>query len=363
MIPELTIVVPTLNERDNIEPLVARLRRVLDGVVWDVVFVDDDSRDGTLEALHSLARQDERIRYIQRIGRSGLSSACLEGMAASSAPYLAVIDADLQHDEALLPRMLETLKQGGTDLVVGSRYLEGGGVGGWSKTRRWLSRFSTVLSRLVLRTQLSDPLSGYFMLTRELRDRALRKVSGRGFKILLDLVASVDGPVRAVELPYTFGLRQAGESKLDTLVAYEFALVLAHKLFGRVVPVRFVMFVAVGALGAVVHLGLLGYFFLIVGTPFLLAQTVAAIAAMTLNYSVNNVFTYRDNRLAGRDYVTGLALFFVICSVGAFANIRIAEYLFENGIPWWGAGLLGATLGAVWNYAVSSTFVWSRRRV
>ena len=204
--------------------------------------------------------------------------------------------------------MLETLKQGGTDLVVGSRYLEGGGVGGWSKTRRWLSRFSTVLSRLVLRTRLSDPLSGYFMLTRELHDRALRKVSGRGFKILLDLVAS-DGPVRAVELPYTFGLRQAGESKLDTLVAYEFALVLAHKLFGRAVPVRFVMFVAVGTLGAIVHLGLLGYFFLIVGTPFLLAQTVAAIAAMTLNYSVNNVFTYRDNRLAGRDYVTGLALF------------------------------------------------------
>ena len=362
MISDLTIVVPTLNERDNVEPLVARIGQALDGIAWDIIFVDDDSSDGTLDVLHRLARRDERIRYIQRIGRRGLSSACLEGMAASSAPYLAVIDADLQHDETLLPDMYARLRRGDTDLVVASRYLEGGGIGEWSKARWRLSQLSTVLSRLILRTSLTDPLSGFFMLTRKLRDRAMRRVSGRGFKILLDIVGSVKGPVRSIELPYSFGVRHAGESKLDTLVVYEFALVLAHKLLGRTVPVRFVMFVAVGALGAIVHLGLLGYLFLIAAMSFAWAQTIATIAAMILNFSLNNVFTYRDERLAGLSYALGLALFLLICSVGAFANIRIAEYLFSSGIPWWAAGLLGATVGAVWNFAVSSTFVWTRKR-
>ncbi len=286
--PELTIVVPTLDEHDNVAPLIERLENALRGISWEAIFVDDDSTDGTIELLRRIARRDARIRCLHRIGRRGLSSACLEGMAASTAPYLAVIDADLQHDEALLPRMLVLLKGGEADLVVGSRYMEGGGTGEWSRARKWISRFATRLGQIVLRTHLSDPMSGFFMLSRGLFDRSAHRVSGKGFKILLDLVASARGPVRCRELPYTFRQRHAGVSKLDTLIAYEFVLLLYEKLIGWLVPVGFVMFATVGLVGAFLHLGILGLLLKGLGASFVVGQATATWAAMTLNFTLNN---------------------------------------------------------------------------
>ena len=359
--PELTVVIPTLNERGNIPVLVERLDRVLAGVNWEAVFVDDDSHDGTLGVLHQLARRDPRIRYIHRIGRAGLSSACLEGLASSSAPFLAVMDADLQHDEALLPRMLAALRGNQADLVVGSRYAEGGGVGEWSRLRQKLSRFATGLAKCVLRVRLEDPMSVFFMLTRDLYLKSVRQVSGQGFKLLLDIVASTPGALRVKELPYEFRAREAGDSKLDSLVLYEYALLLADKLFGRFIPIRFLVFCAVGCFGAIMHLGVLGLLLYAAGRDFVFAQAVATIFAMTVNFTLNNIFTYRAQKLKGRRLITGLLFFYAVCAMGAFANIRVAEYLFNLGAPWWGAGLLGAILGAVWNYGVSSILVWSKR--
>ncbi len=360
MSPELTVVVPTLDERDNIEVLVERIARVLEGVAWEVIFVDDDSRDGTLEVLHRLARRDARIRYIHRIGRSGLSSACLEGMASSSAPYLAVMDADLQHDEELLPQMLELLRRGDTDLVVGSRYVEGGEDRGLSNTRLKLSRMAAWLGRLVLRVPLHDSMSGFFMLTRELYLRSARRVSGKGFKILLDIVASVPELVRIKEIPYVFRERHAGESKLDTLVVYEFILVLADKLVGRYIPVQFLIFSLVGFLGALLHLSVLGTLLNFAGLEFVYAQLAATVFAMTVNFTVNNLFTFRVRRLRGSGFARGLLFFYGVCGVGAFVNIRVAVYLFGLGVPWWGAGLIGMIIGAVWNFSVATIVVWQR---
>lgn len=358
--PELTVVVPTLNERDNIEPLIERFEKALDGVAWEAIFVDDDSTDGTIGVLQRLGRHDHRIRLVHRIGRRGLSSACLEGMAASTAPYIAVIDADLQHDESLLGRMLEVLKEGETDLVVGSRYMEGGGVGTWSESRQRISHVATRLSQIVLRTELSDPMSGFFMLTREMYERAAHRVSGKGFKILLDLVASVDGQVRFRELPFTFRERHAGASKLDTLIIYEFLVLLYEKLIGWLVPVRFLVFVTVGLIGATLHLSVLGVLVRGFEVPFDISQATATWVAMTLNFTLNNVFTYRDRRLRGLGFVRGLLSFYLVCSVGAVANVVLADFLFGNGIPWWLAGLIGAIIGAVWNFSLSNTLIWAR---
>ncbi len=362
MSAELTIVIPTLDERDNVEVLVERIERSLGDVSWEVVFVDDDSHDGTLDVLHRLARRDDRIRYIHRIGRSGLSSACLEGMASSSAPYLAVMDADLQHDEKLLPKMLEHLRRGETDLVVGSRYVEGAGAGGLSPTRLKISRFGTWIGQLVLRAPLHDSMSGFFMLTRELYLRSARRVSGKGFKILLDIVASVPGPVRITELPFVFQERHAGESKLNTLVIYEFFLVLADKLVGRYIPVQFVIFSMVGAIGAFLHLAVLGSLLKFAAVDFVYAQLVATLFAMGINFTVNNLFTFRAHRLRGLGFARGLLFFYGVCGLGAFVNIRVAGYLFDFGVPWWGAGLIGAIIGAVWNFAISSIVVWQREK-
>ena len=358
--PELAVIVPTLNEKDNIAPLLARLGDALAGIQWEVVFVDDDSRDGTAELLLRLQNVMPRVRVIRRIGRRGLSSACIEGMLATGAPFLAVIDADLQHDESILPRMLEALREGDLDIVVGSRFSAGGSVGSFAGKRLLLSRLGRWLSRIVSHAELSDPMSGYFVLRRTFLEETVRRLSGQGFKILLDFFASAPRPVRFAEIPFTFRPRHSGESKLDTLVMLEYVTLLSDKLLGPYFPTRFVMFVLVGLFGVVVHLAVLGLAHKLLLISFYYSQIIATFTAMTVNFNLNNLFTYRDRRLSGVRLIYGHLSFYLICSIGAIANFQIAEMLFNLRVPWMVAGFLGAMISSVWNYGVSSTITWKR---
>jgi dolichol-phosphate mannosyltransferase len=357
---ELTVVVPTYNERDNVEALFARLETALAGIAWEVIYVDDDSPDGTAAAVRRLAQGDPRIRCLQRIGRRGLSSAVVEGMLASSAPYLAVIDADLQHDEKLLPHMLAALKAENLDIVVGSRHVAGGGTGRWDRRRVAISDLATRLARLVVPADLSDPMSGFFMLSRPAFERTVRQLSGQGgFKVLLDLFASTSVPFRFKELPYVFAERQRGESKLDSFIVWEYLMLLAEKLTGGYVPGRFLSFAAIGGLGVAVHFTTL--FTVLHFAAFAVAQAAATVVAMTSNFILNNLLTYRDRRLSGRRFFTGLLSFYGVCSLGAVANVGIAATAFAHHYTWWLSGLAGVIVGVVWNYAVSAIFTWGRR--
>jgi dolichol-phosphate mannosyltransferase len=357
---ELTIVVPTFNERDNVALLVDRLKVVLRGIDWEVIFVDDDSPDGTTAYIRDIAQTNGRVRCIKRIGRRGLSTACMEGILASCAPYVAVMDADLQHDERILPEMLDLLREKRCDLVVGSRYVAGGGVGNWDSSRAKISAFATWLSRLICKIEIADPMSGFFMLRRPVFDMAVGRMSGEGFKILLDLLASSPEPIRVREIAYQFGARRFGESKLDTLVAWQFALLIADKLVGHIVPVRFAFFALIGGLGVFVHFAVLWYCFKVAVLTFDYSQSIATIVAMTSNFFLNNFFTYRDTRLRGWRMLRGLLSFYCVCVVGTVANVGIASYVFAANQKWWLAGLVGVMIGAVWNYAVSSVFTWRR---
>ncbi len=358
---ELTVVLPTFNERGNVEPLIARLEEVLAGIEWEAIFVDDDSQDGTAEQVRAIGRHKPYIRCLQRLGRRGLSTACIEGVLASSAPFLAVMDADLQHDETLLPRMLDALKSEALDIVIGSRYAAGGGVGDWDQSRARISDLATRLSRLVVKADLRDPMSGFFMMRRPAFEAAARDLSGQGFKILIDLFASAPRPLAFKELPYQFRQRQHGESKLDTLVAWEYLQLLLDKLVGHIVPVRFALFAMIGGLGLVVHLAVLGLVLNLAGVGFTVAQSVATVIAMTSNFLLNNWFTYRDRRLHGWRLLGGLLSFYVVCSIGAVGNVGIAAYVFYADQSWWLAGVAGAIVGSVWNYATSAVFTWRAR--
>lgn len=359
--PDLTVVVPTFNERPNVEPLVELLAAALDGIAWEVIFVDDDSSDGTAASVRAVARRDRRVRCVQRIGRRGLSSACIEGILASSAPCVAVMDADLQHDERLLPRMYRALQEEPWDLVVGSRHVAGGSSAGLNDRRKRISALGAVLARLVTRAEITDPMSGFFMVKREVFEGAVRRLSAQGFKILLDLLASADRPLRIKELAYEFRPRRHGESKLDTLVAWEFGMLLADKLIGHIVPVRFALFAFIGAIGVVVHMSVLWASLRLGGLSFTASQSTATIVAMTANFFLNNLFTYADRRLKGWGILRGLTSFYAICGLGAVANIGIASYLFAQQEIWWFAGIAGILVGSVWNYAVSSIFTWKSR--
>lgn len=362
-VPELAIVIPTLNERDNVPIVVERLNRVLAGISWEVIFVDDDLPDGTADVVRALARRQGNIRCIQRLGRRGLSSACIEGILATAAPYAAVMDGDLQHDEALLPGMLAKLKAGRLDIVVASRHIGQGGVGEWQRSRVMISDVANWLGRLVVKADLTDPMSGFFLLKRDAFIEAMRSLSGQGFKILLDLFASSPRPLAFAEVPLNFRQRLHGESKLDAMVAWEYLMLLLQKLVGPAFPVRFLLFAMIGALGVGTHLLTLWFVTHVLLITFAVGQSVATVVAMTGNFLLNNLFTYRDRRLRGRRLWTGLVSFYAVCGAGAAANVGVASYLVVDHQSWWLAGLAGAAVSVVWNYAMSSSFTWSSRAI
>src|ERR1700732_1825916 len=287
-LPTLSVVVPTFNERDNVPRLYRKLEAALAGIAWEVIFVDDNSPDGTWDVVRNLARSDPRVRCIRRINRRGLSGACIEGILASSAPCAAVIDADLQHDETQLPVMLALLQGGQADLVVGSRYIEGGSADSFNKQRAGASALATGLAKRVLRVKIADPMSGFFMIRRDRFEQLAPQLSTQGFKILLDIVATAHGDLRIKEIPYSFGSRLHGESKLDSMVALDFLGLVLAKLTHDVVSLRFLLFAMVGSLGLLVHLAALYAALEIFRIPFAEAQAFGALCAMTSNFVLNN---------------------------------------------------------------------------
>lgn len=358
---ELTVVVPCYNERANVAPLVGLLDKALAGIAWEVVFVDDDSPDGTATEARRIAQTDRRVRCIRRVGRRGLASAVIEGALSSSAEFVAVMDGDLQHDETRLPAMLAALR-GGADLAVGSRHVEGGDNAGLSSGfRHLLSDTGIQVAQWFLPVKLTDPMSGFFMLSRQLFNDLAPKLNGQGFKILLDLAMSSPAPLKVQEIPFQFRERVAGESKLDILVMIQFAGLLADKVLGGFLPLRFLSFALVGGLGVAVHLLVLvaQHFTLPVG--FTTQQVVATLVAMVFNFFLNNQITYRDQRLRGPAMWRGLLIFMLVCGVGALANIGIAQSLHADQVNWTLAGAMGAVIGVVWNYAISATLVWRSR--
>jgi dolichol-phosphate mannosyltransferase len=359
--PQLSVVVPTFNERDNVTTLFRRLESALAGVNWEVIFVDDNSPDGTWDVVRGLARQDSRVRCVRRIGRRGLSGACIEGILASSAPFAAVIDADLQHDETQLPAMLTLLQGGQAELVVGSRYIEGGSADSFNKQRAGASALATEVAKRVLRVKIADPMSGFFMIRRDRFEQLAPQLSTQGFKILLDIVATARGDLRVKEVPYTFGSRLHGESKLDSMVALDFLGLVLAKLTNDAVSLRFLLFAMVGSIGLFVHFCALFIALKLFNVPFPEAQADGALLAMTSNFILNNFLTYRDLRLKGFAIVRGLLLFYLVCSVGLFANVGVAFSVYDQTPVWWLAGAAGALMGVVWNYAMSGLFVWRKR--
>lgn len=361
--PKLSVIVPTFNERDNIAPLVQKLEVALAGTDFEVIVVDDNSPDGTAELAKELARQKRNVRCIHRVGRRGLSSACIEGMASSSAEYVAVIDADHQHDEAILPEMLRQVEQG-ADIAVGSRYSgEGSSTEGFSKSRQAGSTLATWLSGILTGKALSDPMSGFFLMPRSLFNTVGPRLSREGFKILLDIIATgnrmLGRKLSIAEVPYSFRPRFAGESKMSPLIVAQFLGLIVSQVSRGILPTSFLLFSLVGASGVVVHLGVLTLAFEGLGFNFANSQLVATLVAMTTNYVLNNELTYADKKLRGRRFWTGLISFYIVCSFGTLANVSVASVLFEAHIAnYLMAGIAGAVMSVVFNYAVTRMFTW-----
>jgi dolichol-phosphate mannosyltransferase len=357
---ELSVVIPTFKERGNVAELIKRLERTLDSVAWEAIFVDDDSPDGTADAVKAIAVHDPRVRCLRRVGRRGLAGACIEGMLSSSAPYLAVMDADLQHDESILPQMLAKLQSGQFDLVAATRYVEGGSAGSFSEGRGKISRIATGLAQRILGTSLSDPMSGFFMMRRDALDAIAARLSPAGFKILLD-IATAGKALRIAEQPFVFRNRHEGESKFNIQIGVEFLGLLLAKLTNGLVEPRFIFFAIVGGIGIAVNLAVLNIAMLVWPVSFTLAKSVATFFAMVSNFLLNNSLTYRDRRLKGWGMLKGFVGFCLFGAVGALTDVGLASQLYAGHEVWWVAGLAGAVMGVLWNYAMSSMFIWRTR--
>lgn len=370
---QLAVILPTYNERKNIAPMVERLDAALKGLAWEAIFVDDNSPDGTAEEARRIGRDDPRVRVIERIGRRGLASAAIEGMCATAAPVVAVMDADHQHDPALLPGMYEAVSGGDYDVAYASRFAEGASTEAWGRPDRVkASGLANRIARRVTGVQLSDPMSGFFMLRAETLRADAHRLSGVGFKILLDILATVDAPLRVKEFPMNFAARAEGESKLDRTVVFEFLIGLYDKWLGRIIPTRFALFGTIGGLGVIVHMAVLASVLGAFGQKvlyhnwsdqieFIIAQTSAAVVAMTFNFVLNNELTYADKRLRGVvPLLRGWLKFAATCSVGLLANVGAAAALMRMGFHPYPAAIVGIVVGSVWNFALSSKFVWGK---
>lgn len=356
---DVAIIVPTLNESENVPRLIARLEEVLAGRAWEIIFVDDNSPDGTSDVVRHIGRQQRHVRVVQRVGRRGLSSAVVEGILATAAPTIVVMDGDMQHDEAILPQLIDAVTSGQAEVAIGTRYVEGGGVGDWDKRRVWMSQLATRAGQWALGTTVKDPMSGFFALDRAAFHRALPKISGIGYKILLDILASSPTALKVAEIPYQFRTRELGESKIGARVIAEYAEMIAEKTIGRFVPVRLLKFLMVGGLGVFVHLAILRTL-LGSGAEFMIAQSGAVFFAVAFNFFLNNSFTYADRQLRGKAIWIGLLSFYAISAVGAAANIGIGTWVAGQQERWWIAGLAGVVVGAIWNFAMSAAITWRK---
>jgi dolichol-phosphate mannosyltransferase len=360
--PELTIIIPTFNECDNVEELILKLSIVLRDINYEVIFVDDDSPDKTYLKLREISINNPNIRFIHRIGRRGLSSACVEGMLSTSAPFFLIMDADMQHDESIIVKMYNFVKNHNYDVAIGSRYIDTGKILNWNKDRIIMSELATKLSSFIFKQKIKDPLSGFFMLKREVFDNSFRKLSNIGFKILLDILTVQNTELKIIEVPYTFKARKFGESKLDNVIIWQFVILLIDKKFGKWMSLNFIQFSIVGFFGLFIHLGTLYLLHSTSTISFINAQIISTFIAITFNYVANNSLTYSNLKLRGLNFLKGWVLFNCICGFGALANFALSDYLYElhsfAQVNWLMPAVAGILIASVWNYSTSTFFIW-----
>ncbi len=361
----LSVIIPTYNEAENIPVLIDRLKRVLNDIDYEIIVVDDDSPDGTWRIVQDIGRYEDRVSVIRRQGVRGLSSAVVTGMSSSKGLVLAVMDADLQHDESILPKMYEAIRARGCDIAVGSREAAGGGYGDWSAGRKVVSFGAKALAHAALDTPIKDPMSGYFAVSRAYFDKTVDKVNPTGFKVLLEFVTRGENPL-IEEVGYQFRTRVHGETKLNASVAIEYVLALIDLRFGWLIPNRFVKFGMVGVSGSLVNF--IGFAVCsALGASVPLAVFIGVQSAILWTYFGNNLFTFSPVRYRGKSYFKGLVLYELVSVYGLVIQLSVVT----SAIFYWPvvgehlglkylAYMVGVAFAALGNYFIHTNYTWNR---
>lgn len=355
----LSIIVPTFNEKDNIKILISRIEEVFQGKNdnYEIIVVDDDSPDGTWHVVEELMVLKPHVRLYRRVDQRGLSSAVIQGFSMAKGDYLAVMDADLQHDETILPEMLKRCQN--ADLVIASRKAENGGIEDWSKKRQFVSWVASKMAIWVLKVQVSDPMSGFFMLSRESFNRCIQQLNPKGFKILLEIIHKLK-PTKIEEVGFVFKSRVHGESKLSAGVMLDYLISLYELKFGRVLPASFLQYCFVGALGVLVNMGVFELFYRLLKFPLNSSVVMGITVAMLFNFILNDIWTFKrvkDNRFFSK--IIKSIKFLGFCSIGALINYSVVAFLNQHfSFPVEINILSGIFVSTLWNYWSNRTFTW-----
>ena len=365
---KVSIVAPTYNEAENIPRLVREVDRAMAGIDYELIIADDNSPDRTWAVAQEIADRNRRVRVIRRTDNRGLSPAVIQAFLSSTGDYVGVIDADLQHDPAILPRMIAAVDEG-AEIAVGSRYVMGGGTGAWNASRRFQSWVATKLAQSFLGVKLTDPMSGFFVLPRNKFSQVHKQLDAGGFKILLEIIARL-APSKLEEVPYTFRTRAAGQSKLSSKVVLQYLGQLWRlSSVSRYMSVRFVKFALVGASGTLVNLCA----FLIFVSLFRLRDwrmsALASLVANLTNYVFNNAWTFVDRGHRGLAILRGYVSYLTFSLVGLCASTLTfagLSHFFnfyppssrESNIFVLGFQLVAILVGTVFNYELNKRFTW-----
>jgi dolichol-phosphate mannosyltransferase len=354
----ISIVGPTYNESGNISLFVQDVDAALAGYNWEILFVDDNSSDGTAATVFELASIDDRVRLILRMSDRGLAKSCIQGMLSAKGELLCVMDVDGQHDPEVIVDMVARMEADGLDIISAARQLDDiGASDALSPVRNKISKLGNKLCEILLKRKLSDPLTGYFIIRRDAFLRVAPQLGDAGFKILLDILYS-DKSLKHAEIPFEFGSRRQGESKFDSFVAWTFLSFLLSKISGGLLPPKLVSFLLVGALGLPVHFATL-YVFLGLGLNFVWAQSMAAFAAATSNFFLNDLLTFHNQRLSGRKMFWGYLKFIAVSSVGIVANVSVASIANDRLIHVvFLATIAGIAMDTLWKFVMINRFIW-----
>ena len=359
----ISVIIPTYNEYKNLPKLLDQLLNLETIFEKEIIIVDDNSSDGTQNLARSYSQNDRRIRLISRLGRSGLSSAIKEGCLCASGDLIVIMDADGQHEPNSIINGLEKFNNKNIDIIIGSRFLEESIIKGLSSKRESGTSIANFLARITLHSgykKLTDYMTGFILLKRNSCIKYIEKIDVNGFKFLYELLSLSKGKLKVIEIPLVFGLREFGQSKLDLAVIWDFLISLIHNFFGRIIPRRAFSFALVGLIGVFVQMFAIYFLLAVTDFDFEKILPVGVILAATSNYIINNILTFRSNKLSGKNFYFGLFKFLLVASLPIIANIGVAN-LFYNQLSsnTFFAQIAGILVVFIWNYAASSRVVWN----
>ena len=354
----ISILIPTYNEALNIKILIDRISHCLKKIDWEIIFVDDNSPDKTSEKIEYFTKTQSNIKVVNRLNERGLAGAVITGLKYCKFQNIIVMDADLQHDPIYIPKLIKRIEKDDATIVIASRYFQSSTIEDFHFMRKIVSKLTIKIFNMFSYKKLTDPMSGFFIIKKDFFINLSKQLSKDGYKILADIILNGPKTITVSEISLGFKKRNAGQSKMNLRVLWDFLLIIAYCVLKNYVPRKYLSYIFVGCLGLLTHLIFLYVFYKLLLINFLLSHILATFIAILINFTLNNVLTFYSKNLIGFRWLIGLVNYNIFCSYGLFISYSITKVLSDLNCYWFLAGIIGTFTASIWNFSISKFLVW-----